>query len=66
MYIRDANILIVTYDITSKINIIRLLNLGKESFNNLNHWIEEVRDLKNSNLIFALVGNKLDLEDTKR
>jgi Ras-related protein Rab-6A len=54
MYIRDANIIIVVYDITSK-----------ESFLHTTHWVNEVRDLKRDDAIFCLVGNKTDLNEKR-
>ena len=54
MYIRDANIIIVVYDITNK-----------DSFTNTQHWLNEVKDLKRDDAIFCLVGNKLDLNDKR-
>ena len=54
MYIRDANIIIVVYDITSK-----------DSFVHTDHWVNETKDLKREDAIFVLVGNKIDLEDKR-
>ena len=54
MYMRDADIIIVVYDITSK-----------DSFTHINNWLEKVNELKGRDAIFALVGNKLDLCDSK-
>ena len=55
MYIRDANIIIVVYDITVK-----------DSFKNTSHWVNETKDLKKEDAIFVLVGNKIDLEETRQ
>ena len=54
MYIRDANIIIVVYDITNK-----------DSFAHTEHWVNETKDLKREDAIFILVGNKLDLEENR-
>ena len=54
MYIRDANIIIVVYDISSK-----------DSFIHTDHWVNETKDLKREDAIFVLVGNKIDLEDKR-
>ena len=54
MYIRDANIIIVVYDITNK-----------DSFTHTEHWVNETKDLKREDAIFVLVGNKTDLDDTR-
>ena len=54
MYIRDANIILVVYDITIK-----------DSFIHTEHWVNETKDLKRDDAIFVLVGNKIDLEDQR-
>jgi Ras-related protein Rab-6A len=54
MYIRDANIIIVVYDITNK-----------DTFIHTGHWLNEVKDLKREDAIFCLVGNKFDLIDKR-
>ena len=54
MYIRDANIIIVVYDISNK-----------DSFIHTDHWVNETKDLKREDAIFVLVGNKIDLEDKR-
>jgi small GTP-binding protein len=54
MYIRDANIILVVYDITNK-----------DSFIHTEHWVNETKDLKREDAIFVLVGNKIDLEENR-
>ena len=54
MYIRDANIIIVVYDISNK-----------DSFTHTDHWVNETKDLKREDAIFVLVGNKIDLEENR-
>ena len=54
MYIRDANIILVVYDITNK-----------DSFLHTEHWVNETKDLKREDAIFVLVGNKTDLEEKR-
>ena len=54
MYIRDANIILVVYDISLK-----------DSFIHTEHWVNETKDLKREDAIFVLVGNKTDLEDKR-
>ena len=54
MYIRDANIILVVYDITVK-----------DSFTHTEHWVNETKDLKREDAIFVLIGNKIDLEDKR-
>ena len=51
MYIRDANIIIIVYDITIK-----------DTFTHTGNWVDETKDLKRDDAIFVLVGNKIDLE----
>ena len=51
MYTRDANIILLTYDIAKK-----------ESFDNLPKWLNDLTNIDFSKIIFALVGNKIDLE----
>ena len=55
MYIRDANIIIMVYDVTIP-----------ESLNHTNHWVNETKDLKREDAIFVLVGNKVDLVDERK
>ena len=54
MYTRDANIIILVYDITRK-----------ESFNHIPDWINGLTNVNFDNVIFALVGNKIDLDDRR-
>ena len=54
MYIRDANIILVVYDITNK-----------DSFTHTEHWVNETKDLKREDAIFVLVGNKIDLDENR-
>ncbi|TMW52046.1 hypothetical protein DOY81_002898 [Sarcophaga bullata] len=53
-YYRSANGVIIVYDITSR-----------DSFCNLQKWIEEVRRYTASNVMLIVVGNKSDLEDER-
>ena len=54
IYIRDASIILVIYDLTNK-----------DTFTHTEHWINETKDLKRDDANFALVGNKLDLEENR-
>ena len=54
MYIRDANIILVVYDITNR-----------DTFTHTEHWVNETKDLKRDDAIFVLVGNKIDLEENR-
>uniref|UniRef100_A0A336KYG1 Ras-related protein Rab-43 n=1 Tax=Culicoides sonorensis TaxID=179676 RepID=A0A336KYG1_CULSO len=54
-YYRSANGVIIVYDITKR-----------QSYVNLQRWIDEVRRYTASNVILALVGNKCDLEGDRQ
>ena len=54
MYTRDANIILLVYDLTCK-----------DSFMHLSDWLNDLTSLKKDEIIFALVGNKLDLADKR-
>ena len=55
MYIRDANIVLLVYDIACK-----------ESFEHLPDWLNNLANVKLENVIFALVGNKNDLKEQRQ
>ncbi|KAH3767127.1 GTPase Ryh1 [Pelomyxa schiedti] len=52
-YIRDCSVAVVVYDITKR-----------ESFQNVDKWIEDVRAERN--VILVLVGNKTDLSEKRQ
>ena len=54
MYTRDANIILLVYEVTSK-----------DSFLHLNHWLNDLTTVKKEEVIFVVVGNKTDLEDKR-
>ena len=54
MYTRDANIILFVYDISCR-----------DSFLHLTDWIKESSNAKVDKIIFALAGNKNDLEDKR-
>jgi Ras-related protein Rab-6A len=54
MYTREANIIILVYDITRK-----------DSFLHIPSWINELSNVKIEDIIFALVGNKIDLNEQR-
>jgi len=54
-YINDASVAVVVYDITSK-----------QSFENVNSWIEQARQIRGDDLNIILVGNKIDLADKRQ
>ena len=55
MYIREAQIILLVYDVTNK-----------ESFDSIPKWFSEVLDVKNDEAVFALIGNKIDLFDNRQ
>ena len=54
-YIKDSAVAIVCYDITSH-----------ESFEHVEKWIEDARNLRDDDVILILVGNKSDLEERRQ
>lgn len=54
-YIRDSSVAVVVYDVTSR-----------QSFLNIQRWVEEVRAERGSDVIIVLVGNKTDLVDKRQ
>ena len=54
MYTRDANIILLVYDITCK-----------DSFIHLPDWLKDLTNIKKDEVIFALVGNKIDLDEKR-
>ena len=56
LYYRDAQVAILTYDITNE-----------SSFASINFWIEELKfKVENENMILCLVGNKSDANQDER
>ena len=55
MYIREAQIILLIYDISDR-----------ESFDSMPKWIQQVLDVKNSEVVFVLIGNKNDLENERK
>lgn len=54
-YFRDAIGCVLVYDVTSQ-----------SSFNELQYWLTQFRQLANPNAVVFLVGNKIDLEDQRQ
>ena len=50
-YVRGASIIFIIYDVSSK-----------ETFNNLNTWINFIKQVNTDNSMMILCGNKIDLE----
>ena len=55
MYIRDAHIILLVYDVTRP-----------ESFESISTWFTEALNVKQGKAIYALVGNKIDLEKERK
>jgi small GTP-binding protein len=55
MYYRGAQAAIVVYDITNA-----------ESFERAKNWVKELQRQGNPNIVIALSGNKVDLEDRRK
>ena len=54
-YIRDSSVAVICYDITLK-----------SSFNNIEKWINDVKDERGNDVIIIIVGNKVDLNDDRQ
>lgn len=54
MYTQDPNIILLVYDVTSK-----------DSFLHLPNWFKDLTNVKKEEVIFAVVGNKTDLNDKR-
>ena len=56
LYYRDAQVAILTYDITNE-----------SSFSSIEFWIQELKyKVENENMILCLVGNKFDVNSNER
>ena len=54
MYTRDSHIILLTYDISRK-----------DSFFHLSDWLKDLTNINMNEVIFAVVGNKIDLEEKR-
>ena len=54
MYTRDANIILLVYDITNR-----------DSFNHLPEWLKDLTNINLDEVILAVVANKIDLADKR-
>jgi GTPase SAR1 family protein len=59
-YIRQSAIIFIIFDITSKKKYFSPNLLGKETFNNVQNWIQFIKNIENPSIV--LCGNKIDLE----
>ena len=56
LYYRDAQVAILTYDVTNE-----------QSLESLNYWLNELNDkVEIDNMILCLAGNKNDVEASKK
>ena len=55
LYTRDAIIILLVYDISCK-----------ESFIHLSDWLQQLTNVNKDEVIFALIGNKNDLKDSRQ
>ena len=53
-YLKNAHCIIIVYDITNK-----------ESFNSLNHWLNDAKENTIEGTIFVICGNKVDLKEKR-
>ena len=53
-YIRDSSVAVIVFDVT---NI--------QTFNNLDKWIEDVKNERGNSVVIAIVGNKTDKTDER-
>ena len=53
IYYKDAKVVLAVYDVTSM-----------TSFEEMKHWIDEVRNNSGKNVRIIIVGNKIDLVDS--
>ena len=54
MYTRDANIILLVYDISNR-----------DSFINLTQWLKDLTNVNMDEIILCIVGNKIDLLDKR-
>ena len=54
MYTRDANIILLVYDISNR-----------DSFVNLSQWLKDLTNVNMDEVILCIVGNKIDLNDKR-
>ena len=55
LYYKGKNGILVVYDITNR-----------QSFDDINFWLNEIKEKANKNTVLLLVGNKCDLEDERK
>ena len=55
LYYKGKDGILVVYDITNR-----------QSFDDINFWLNEIKEKANKNTVLLLVGNKCDLEDERK
>ena len=55
MYLREAQIILLIYDISNK-----------NSFDSIPKWFSDILNVKNDEAVFGLIGNKNDLNDKRQ
>lgn len=64
-YIRDSNVAIAVYDITSIIiwnDKYQIVKKGKDTFNSLQGWLNDIKSQREDDVLLAIAGCKSDLE----
>ena len=54
-YIKDSAVALVVFDITSR-----------SSFQSVDNWIENAKNLRDDDVLLVIVGNKSDLEEQRQ
>jgi small GTP-binding protein len=54
IYFRGCKAAVIVYDVTSE-----------ESFKKVQYWINQTRELGSKNIMYMLIGNKIDLEEKR-
>ena len=64
MYLRGADVALIVFDLTSKVQISNLQNSqdSQESYEQaVKYWLREVRKLVGDDILLFLIGNKMDI-----
>jgi len=66
-YLKNANAIILTYDITSnhKLFYFKFIKLDKNSFLSLPQWLKDISDKVPEDVYIIVAGNKLDMESKR-
>ena len=74
MYYRGAQAAIVVYDITEMVSLphpphcnpVSPLLVSQNSFVKAKEWVKELKNQASPNIVIALAGNKVDLNDSRK